>query len=146
MLSQLQPIGEKKYPRRGRGLGSGRGSKSGRGTTRHQKARTTIPLHFEGGQGRIVKRYPLLRGKSRNTVLRAKPYTIKISTLNKLKTKDVVTVAYLIENKLAPASARKTGAKVLFDTDFTQALSLSLYVTRQAKVSLEKSGGTIIAS
>lgn len=65
-LSNLPKIVIKRKKRLGRGLGSGKGSKSGRGTTRHQKAREKIPLHFEGGQGRMVKRFPLLRGKGKN--------------------------------------------------------------------------------
>ncbi|MCS7092945.1 MAG: hypothetical protein NZL96_00710 [Patescibacteria group bacterium] len=65
-FSQLPKIVGKRKKRVGRGLGSGKGAKSGRGTTRNQKAREDIPLHFEGGQGRIVKRFPLLRGKGRN--------------------------------------------------------------------------------
>ena len=65
-LSTLPKISFNKKKRLGRGLGSGKGSKSGRGTTRHQKARETVPLHFEGGQGRMVKRFPLLRGKGKN--------------------------------------------------------------------------------
>ncbi len=46
-LSNLPKINIKKKKRLGRGFGSGKGSKSGRGTTRHQKARESIPLHFE---------------------------------------------------------------------------------------------------
>ena len=65
-LSNLPKTVHSKKKRLGRGLGSGKGSKSGRGTTRHQKARESIPLHFEGGQGRMVKRFPLLRGKGKN--------------------------------------------------------------------------------
>lgn len=65
-LSNLPKITDKKKKRLGRGLGSGKGAKSGRGITRHQKAREDIPLHFEGGQGRLVKRFPLLRGKGKN--------------------------------------------------------------------------------
>ncbi|MFH0979620.1 MAG: hypothetical protein V1803_01600 [Candidatus Roizmanbacteria bacterium] len=65
-LSNLPKIVRSKKKRLGRGLGSGKGSKSGRGTTRHQKARESIPLHFEGGQGRMVKSFPLLRGKGKN--------------------------------------------------------------------------------
>lgn len=65
-LSDLPKIVDRTKKRLGRGLGSGKGAKSGRGTTRHQKAREDIPLHFEGGQGRMVKKYPLLRGKGRN--------------------------------------------------------------------------------
>lgn len=65
-LSNLPKIVLKKKKRIGRGLGSGKGAKSGRGITRHQKAREDIPLHFEGGQGRMVKKFPLLRGKGKN--------------------------------------------------------------------------------
>lgn len=65
-LSSLPKTASPRKKRLGRGLGSGSGAKSGRGTTRHQKARENIPLHFEGGQGRMVKRFPLLRGKGRN--------------------------------------------------------------------------------
>lgn len=66
ILSHLPKIVTRRKKRLGRGLGSGKGSKSGRGTTRHQKARESIPLHFEGGQARMVKKFPLLRGKGRN--------------------------------------------------------------------------------
>lgn len=65
-LSSLPKITAKKKKRLGRGPGSGKGAKSGRGTTRHQKAREDIPIHFEGGQGKTIKRFPLLRGKGKN--------------------------------------------------------------------------------
>jgi len=68
-LSNLPKIVFNTKKRLGRGTGSGKGAKSGRGTTRHQKAREKIPLHFEGGQGRLVKKFPLLRGKGRNKSL-----------------------------------------------------------------------------
>lgn len=73
-LSHLPKIVFGRKKRLGRGLGSGRGSKSGRGTTRHQKAREKIPLHFEGGQGRMVKRFPLLRGKGKNKSIISKKF------------------------------------------------------------------------
>lgn len=69
ILTSLPKIIKKNKKRLGRGLGSGKGAKSGRGITRHQKAREDVPLHFEGGQGRIVKKFPLLRGKGKNKPL-----------------------------------------------------------------------------
>ncbi|MBI4008608.1 hypothetical protein HY357_00070 [Candidatus Roizmanbacteria bacterium] len=77
-LSRLPKIHSKKKKRLGRGLGSGKGAKSGRGTTRHQKAREDIPLHFEGGQARMVKKFPLLRGKGRNKSIKNKRKLFKI--------------------------------------------------------------------
>ena len=65
-LHQLPQIVARSKKRVGRGLGSGVGAKSGRGTTRHQRAREKIPLSFEGGQNRLVKKFPLLRGKAKN--------------------------------------------------------------------------------
>src|SRR3989344_5008252 len=53
-------------PGAGLKVGSGVGAKSGRGTTRHQRARESIPLFFEGGQNRLVKKFPLVRGKGKN--------------------------------------------------------------------------------
>ena len=79
-LSNLPKINLKKKKRLGRGLGSGKGSKSGRGTTRHQKARESVPLHFEGGQGRIVKKFPLLRGKGKNNSINEKAFIINLES------------------------------------------------------------------
>lgn len=64
-LNTLPKIVGSRKKRVGRGAGSGRGNKSGRGTTRHQKAREKIKIWFEGGQNRLIKKFPLLRGKGK---------------------------------------------------------------------------------
>lgn len=64
-LSNLPKIIVSKKKRLGRGAGSGVGGKSGRGTTRHQAAREKIKIWFEGGQNRMIKKFPLLRGKGK---------------------------------------------------------------------------------
>ena len=87
LLSNLPKIVTKSKKRVGRGLGCGKGAKSGRGTTRHQKARESIPLFFEGGQGRIVKKFPLLRGKGRNKSKKTKKEKKKEFYQQKLKNK-----------------------------------------------------------
>jgi len=87
ILSTLPKIKDKEKKRIGRGLGSGKGAKSGRGTTRHQKARESIPLHFEGAQGRIVKKFPLLRGKGRNKPKKTKKQKKQEFYQKKLKNK-----------------------------------------------------------
>jgi len=86
-LSFLPNLVKKRKKRVGRGLGSGKGAKSGRGTTRHQKAREAIPIYFEGGQGRVIKKFPLLRGKGRNKPKKNKKLKKKDFYEKKLKKK-----------------------------------------------------------
>lgn len=64
-LSNLPKIVKKTKKRVGRGGGSGVGSKSRRGFSRHQKSREKIKIWFEGGQNRLIKKFPLLRGKGK---------------------------------------------------------------------------------
>lgn len=144
LLNQLSPTVSKSAKRRGRGLGSGRGSKSGRGTTRHQTARTNIPLHFEGGQGRIVKKYPLLRGKSQNKSIAPTHYILTLSQIDKIEA-EVITIPVLIEKNLVPSDAMDVGVKVLFDTDSTRSLTVQLPVSGAVKTSIEKAGGSILS-
>lgn len=112
-LSKLPKIvfGTKK--RVGRGLGSGKGAKSGRGTTRHQGARETIPLHFEGGQGRLVKKFPLLRGKGKNNSVRANPLMINVISLNVFKENTVVDMEALVKQGFVDKKNVKLGVKII---------------------------------
>ena len=103
-LHTLEKIVDKKKKRLGRGLGSGAGAKSGRGTTRHQTARTKMPLHFEGGQNRAVKKYPLLRGKARNKSIKPNPLAVSLAKIASLDAKTIVTLELLIEKKIIAAS------------------------------------------
>lgn len=138
-LSKLPKTTQKKNKRRGRGLGSGRGSKSGRGTTRHQKAREKIPLHFEGGQGRLVKRYPLLRGKGKNKSRNIKPAIIKLSSLNVFSDGDVVGYEELVKKGLIDGKNRNV--KILADSGLSKKLTINLTTSKAAKAAIEKAGG-----
>lgn len=113
MLSKLPKITENKKKRLGRGGGSGKGNKSGRGTTRHQKAREKIPLHFEGGQAKITKKYPLLRGKSRNKSRQTKTIILHLDDLNVFKNGQVVNKKSLIERGLIEESRDNLKIKIL---------------------------------
>ncbi len=138
-LSKLPKTTQKKNKRRGRGLGSGRGSKSGRGTTRHQKAREKIPLHFEGGQGRLVKRYPLLRGKGKNKSRNIKPAIIKLSSLNVFSDGDVISYEELVKKGLIDGKNRNV--KILADSGLSKKLTVNLTTSKAAKAAIEKAGG-----
>jgi large subunit ribosomal protein L15 len=144
-LSNLPQVNIKKKKRLGRGLGSGKGSKSGRGTTRHQKARETVPLHFEGGQGRIVKKFPLLRGKGKNNSINAKAFVIDLETLNKLPENSIVSRETLIKENIITNGNEKLPIKILANGQLKKKLNIKLPVSKKVKEAVEKLGGTIEA-
>lgn len=142
-LSKLEKIVFEKKKRLGRGIGTGKGSKSGRGTTRHQAAREDIPLHFEGGQNRMVKRFPLLRGKFRNKPSDRKPANISLEDLNKFADREIVTLKALIEKGIIMESNSKNGVKILANGELKKSLNIELPVSKSAKLKIEKAGGKI---
>src|ERR671939_558643 len=78
-LDDLRPNkgAHKKGKRVGRGHGSGRGKTAGRGT-KGQKARTGGKVHraFNGGQTRLSKRLPFVRGLGNSNKAFRDEYTI----------------------------------------------------------------------
>lgn len=144
-LANLPKKGESKKKRLGRGLGSNKGSKSGRGTTRHQKARESIPLHFEGGQGRIVKKFPLLRGKGKNNSIIKKSFVVDLEKLNKLADNTVVDRATLIKEKIITNGKEKLLIKILANGQLKKKLIIKLSVSKTVKSAVEKLGGKVEA-
>ncbi len=146
ILSQLPSLGEKRKQRVGRGLGSGRGAKSGRGITRHQKSKVKIPLHFEGGQARLVKKYPLLRGKGKNKSVRARAAIIQLEVLNRFKDGEVVDLKLLIESGIVADNVRPGYVKILKGKGkLERKLTVKLPVSNSAQKDIEKAGGKIEA-
>ncbi len=143
-LSNLPSIKTKRAKRLGRGLGSGSGAKSGRGTTRHQTARGDMPIHFEGGQNRLVKKFPLLRGKLRNKSIYSQKFVISLDQLEKLEPNTVVTLSLLKENKLFKYPSKQlVTVKVVGNGTLSIPLTVELSVTRSAKAAIIKAGGTV---
>src|SRR3990167_4835452 len=142
-LSNLPKIVTKKKKRLGRGLGSGKGSKSGRGTTRHQKARESIPLHFEGGQGRIVKKFPLLRGKGKNNSIEKKAFIVDLEMLNKLADNSIVSRELLIKENIITNGKENLPIKILANGQLKKKLIIKLPVSKKVKEAVEKLGGQI---
>lgn len=139
ILSQLPKIGRRNKKRLGRGIGSGKGSKSGRGITRHQKSRRNIPLHFEGGQARMVKKYPLLRGKGKNKSVRQSKSVITLEKLNKFKDGASVDRGSLVKMKLIRDLNKPV--KILVKGKLEKKLTVKLPVSAAAKKIIEKAGG-----
>lgn len=140
-LSILPKIISRKKKRLGRGLGSGKGSKSGRGTTRHQKAREKIPLFFEGGQARMVKKFPLLRGKGRQRSFKEKPVILTLDYLNNFADGEVISVDMLVKKKIIAHS--KIPVKVLNRGKLEKKLIVKLPVSIGAKKAIEAKGGKV---
>ena len=133
LLSLLPKIITKKNKRLGRGLGSNKGAKSGRGTTRHQKARQNIPLHFEGGQARMVKKFPLLRGKGRNKSYSLKPIVINLGQLNKFDDGETITIEKLIKKNIIKENDKIRGVKVLNKGKLEKKLILQIPASKEVK-------------
>ncbi len=141
-LNKLPKIISKNKKRVGRGPGSGKGAKSGRGITRHQKSKTNIPLHFEGGQARLVKKYPLLRGKGKNKSVAARITIITLEMLNKFKDGGNVDRESLIKMELIDA---KSGpVKILNNGKLTKKLTVKVPISKAAAQKIIKAGGKII--
>ncbi len=141
ILSRLPPIKQRKKKRLGRGTGSGAGAKSGRGTTRHQTARENIPLFFEGGQNRLVKRFPLLRGKGRNKSIVDKPLVIRVSELNVFDNDTVVTVQSLVDRHIIGDDEKNKKVKILAGGVLVRKLTVELPCSDSAKQVIENKGG-----
>lgn len=142
ILSQLPKIGRRNKKRLGRGIGSGKGSKSGRGITRHQKSRTNIPLHFEGGQARLVKKYPLIRGKGKNKSVAQATLAIGLEALNKFKDGAIVDPESLLKMNLINDSGKPV--KILVKGKLTKKLTVKVPVSESAKKLIEKAGGKVV--
>lgn len=138
--SQLPSVVNKSHKRLGRGHGSGRGKTSGRGT-KGQKARGSIPPHFEGGQLSIMERLPYLRGKMRNKSLKEQPVIMKVDELSTLPAKSTVTLASLKKAGLVREDA--VGVKILSGDTLDVVLTVNVPCSEGAKKIIEKAGGTV---
>ena len=127
----------KKKIRVGRGIGSGKGKTSSRGH-KGQKSRSggTIARGFEGGQMPLQQRIPKFGFSSR--VNRA----TKEVNLKNIATMTDVTLESLKENRIVPKSTKKV--KIFGIHELAQSMKVSgVHVTKGAKESIEKAGGTV---
>lgn len=142
-LSNLPKLVKRPKKRLGRGAGTGKGAKSGRGTTRHQKARENIPLGFEGGQGKMVKRFPLLRGKGRNKPLTEKPLIISIKSLEVFEDGATVNKKTLVEKRILRKAEIDRSIKILANGTLKKKLVIELPVSASAQKMIESAGGQV---
>lgn len=128
--------------RLGRGYGSGKGGHTvGRGQ-KGQKSRKgkSIPLWFEGGQLPGVKKFPMIRGKSRFSTL-VPTAEITLTDLQKLPT-SAVTLETLKLHKIIEPGFKK--AKIIFSGILTQKRHIKgIRISARAKQAIEKLGGSV---
>ncbi len=147
-LSDLRPApgSHKKERRLGRGHGSGRGKTAGRGT-KGQKARTGGKIHraFNGGQTRLSKRLPFVRGLGNSNTPFRDEYTI-INVLNlesfeagsQVKPDDLVNIGLV-----TPAEGRGL-IKILGNGDLDHALTVHAHkFSESARAKIEAAGGAV---
>ena len=147
-LSDLQPApGSHKAKRRvGRGHGSGRGKTAGRGT-KGQKARTGGQIHraFDGGQTRLSKRLPFLRGVGNSNAPFRKEYTIvNIEVLDLFEPGARVTPQELVAERLLTAAQGRGLVKILGEGELDRALTVQAHkFSASARAKIEAAGGSV---
>lgn len=146
-LSDLRPApGSHKPERRvGRGHGSGRGKTAGRGT-KGQKARTGGKIHraFNGGQTRLSKRLPFLRGLGNSNIPFRDEYAIlNVEAFDVFEPGSQVHPEDLAKHKLLSPAESKGLIKVLGDGEIDRALTIYAHkFSASARAKIEAAGGT----
>jgi large subunit ribosomal protein L15 len=137
-LNELKPAAgsRSKRLRKGRGLSSGHGFTSGRGT-KGQKAHGKTRLGFEGGQMPLYRQIP----KRGFTNINRKEYAIvNLSTLDRFEDGTEVTPQVLMENGIV--KNLKSGVKVLGSGKLTKKLTVKANKFSASAVSaIEAAGG-----
>ena len=137
-LNELKPAAgsRSKRLRKGRGLSSGHGFTSGRGT-KGQKAHGKTRLGFEGGQMPLYRQIP----KRGFTNINRKEYTIvNLSTLYRFEDGTEVTPQLLMESGIV--KNLKSGVKVLGNGKLTKKLTVKANKFSASAVSaIEAAGG-----
>ncbi len=143
-LHQMAPaINSTSSPKRiGRGIGSGTGKTSGRGTKgQNSRSGGGVRLGFEGGQMPLTRRLP--RRGFNNKDFKKVYNVINVSQLNNFKENTVVTAELLLEkniiSKIAPY-----GLKVLGNGNLTKPLTVKASkFSESATDKITKAGGKV---
>jgi large subunit ribosomal protein L15 len=138
-IHELTVTTQKDRKRVGRGIGSGTGKTSGRGT-KGQNSRTGggVRLGFEGGQNPLAKRLPKKRGF--RPIARVEYATISLARLGDLK-ETTVTNESLVSSGVIPNVA--TPVKVLGTGELSKKLTVNLQAaSKTAREAITKAGGS----
>ena len=140
-LHQLKPAhgSRRKRKRVGRGDGSNRGSYSGRGS-KGQLQTGKVPFLFEGGQLRLVKRLPFMRGFTNH--FRIEYTAVNVGSLNDFDDGAQIGVEELVAMRLVRNS--KSYVKLLGDGEIDKPLHITVHAcSKQARGKVEAAGGSV---
>ncbi len=140
-LHELLKVKIKSKKRLGRGIGSGRGKTSGRGT-KGQKARGKMPVGFSGDVA-LFKKLPLKKGQG-NTRISEKPTVLNLASLDIFKAKTVVDLEQLLKMKIINKKKLNRGVKILGDGEIKTALVVKLPTSASARKKIEDVGGKVV--
>lgn len=151
-LDDLRPAkgAHKRRKRIGRGPGSGKGIRSGRGN-KGDKARGQSKLGFEGGQTPLHRRLPKQRGLGVGLTARgftsgyfSTRYAIaNLRDLEEFGAGAVITPELLLEKRVIKESL--DGVKILGDGELTVAVTVKAHkFSETAKKAIAQAGGTVI--
>ncbi len=140
-LHELKPVpgSRRKRKRVGRGDGSNRGSYSGRGS-KGQLQTGKVPFLFEGGQLRLVKRLPFMRGFTNNFRVEYTP--VNVGSLNLFDDGAQITPGDLVNTRLV----RHSGAlvKLLGDGEIEKSIHVTVHkCSANARAKIEAAGGSV---
>jgi large subunit ribosomal protein L15 len=128
--------------RLGRGHGSGKVKTSGRGQ-KGQKARTGkgVPAYFEGGQMRLARRLPILRGF--DNPFRKEYAIINVEQLEEWEGNDEVNPETLVTQRFLRANEADL-VKILGDGELTRKVSVRVHkCSAAARQKIEAAGGHV---
>ncbi len=139
--NELAPPRGAKHNRKrvGRGLGSGHGRYSTRGS-KGQKARSggKIPPYFEGGQLPLVKRLPSKRGFT--NIFKVEYAIVNVGKLNVFEPGTIVTRKELVKARLIKSP--KLAVKILADGEINRPLVVKVdKLSAAAREKIEAAGG-----
>lgn len=141
-LHQISPaINSTKAPKRlGRGIGSGTGKTSGKGTKgQNSRSGGGVRLGFEGGQMPLIRRLP--RRGFNNKNFKAEYSIVNVSALNVFKDNTVVT-AELLKEKNIIKNIAPYGLKVLGNGNLEKALTVKANKFSDSAIQkINKAGG-----
>ncbi len=138
-LHDLQPPdgSKRRAKRKARGIGGKAGKTAGRGM-KGQKARSKVPVGFEGGQMPLLQRVPKLRGFT--NPFRVEYQAVNLDTLEESGLADISPEVLLERGLVGKGSL----VKILGRGELTRAVNVKAHAfSKAAEAAITAAGGTV---